>query len=48
MGLFKFFTANSFVHIFAFIPRAHRKRFLPFILRSVHSFTVAFDSWVTS
>jgi len=46
MGFLKFFTANS-AHRNIFIPRNHEKRFLGFILRSVHSFTLALDLSVT-
>jgi len=42
MGFLKFFTANS-AHRIVFIPRNPEKRFLGFILRSVHSFTLALD-----
>jgi len=30
-----------------FIPRSNQIRLLPFIVSSVHSFTLAFDMWVT-
>jgi len=42
MGNFKIFTGNSFMHNIAFNPRTHTP-FLPFILRCVHYFTLAFD-----
>jgi len=43
MGIFKFFTESSFMHIIAFNPRTHKTPFLPFILRCVHYVTLAFD-----
>jgi len=43
MGIFKFFTENSFVHIIAFNSGTHKTPFLPFILHCVHYFTLAFD-----
>jgi len=48
MGFFKIFTANTLTHFrIVFPPRTHKTRFLPLILRYVHSFTLAFDLWVT-
>jgi len=43
MGIFKIFTENSFMHIFAFSPRTHKTPFLPLILRCVHYIFLAFD-----
>jgi len=43
MGIFKFFTENSFMYIIALNPRTHKTPVLPFILRCVLYFTLAFD-----
>jgi len=43
MGIFKFFTENSFMHIIAFNPRTHKTPFLPFISICVHYFALDFD-----
>jgi len=41
MGIFKFFTENSFMHVIAFNPRTQKTLFLPFSLRCVHYCTLA-------
>jgi len=40
MGIFKFFTENSFMHSIAFNPRTCKT---PVNLRCVHYFSLAFD-----
>jgi len=48
MGSLKIFPANSLKQLYciAFIQRTRKMRFFPLISGSVHSFTLAFDSWV--
>jgi len=43
MGIFKFFTENTFMHIIAYNPRTHETQFIPLILRCVHYLTLDFD-----
>jgi len=45
-GHFQIFTENSFTHI-TFNPHTHKTPFLPFILRCVRYFSLAFDLLVT-
>jgi len=47
MGLFKFFAANSFVHIIASHSFHALIKRVFFRSCSVHSFTLAFNLWVT-
>ena len=48
-GIFKFFTANSLIHIIAsyLFHSLIKRSFFAFVLRSRYSFALAFDLWVT-